>query len=417
MPKLATPLTDTQVRNAKPKPKDAPKTYTLADGGGMYLEVSPTGSKIWRMAYRQPSSKKNNRLTFGPYPEISLLEARERRAVARKLLAEEIDPASVRRQEQATRTADAANTFEALAREWLSKTAADRAESTQEKNTDWLEKNIFPEIGTMPISTIRPPDVLAALRKIEARGAIESAHKIKQLCGRVFRYAVSSGFADRDVTTDLRGALSAIPAAHFAAITDPRRAGDLMRSIHAYGGHAYATAALKLSPLVFQRPGEIRSMEWAEVDLDAAEWRIPGTKMKMKNDHIVPLAKQAVELLQAVHSMTGNGRYVFPSVRTGERCMSENTINAALRGMGYDKETMTAHGFRAMARTILDEVLGERVDLIEHQLAHAVKDPNGRAYNRTAHLPARRKMMQNWADYLDKLRVGAEVVPLLGDAA
>jgi integrase len=417
MPKLATPLTDTQVRNAKPKPKDAPKTYTLADGGGMYLEVSPTGSKIWRMAYRQPISKKNNRLTFGPYPEISLLEARERRAAARKLLADEIDPASVRRQEQATRTADAANTFEALAREWLSKTAADRAESTQEKNKDWLEKNIFPEIGAMPISTIRPPDVLAALRKIEARGAIESAHKIKQLCGRVFRYAVSSGLADRDVTTDLRGALSAIPAAHFAAITDPLRAGDLMRSIHAYGGHAYVTVALKLSPLVFQRPGEVRSMEWAEVDLDAAEWRIPGTKMKMKNDHIVPLAKQAVELLRAIHLMTGQGRYVFPSIRTGERCMSENTVNAALRGMGYDKETMTAHGFRAMARTILDEVLGERVDLIEHQLAHAVKDPNGRAYNRTAHLPARRKMMQNWADYLDKLRVGAEVAPLLGDAA
>ncbi|WGG52596.1 tyrosine-type recombinase/integrase [Rugamonas sp. DEMB1] len=412
MPKLAVPLTDAKVKTAKPREK----AYTLPDGGGMYLEVGPSGSKIWRMAYRQPNGK-NTRLTFGPYPEVSLLQAREKRADARKLRVDGIDPAKAKRDQKLALATAAVHTFETLAREWLAKTAAERAATTQAKNTSWLERNIFPEIGAMPISTIKAPDVLAALRKIEARGAIESAHKIKQLCGQVFRFAVSSGLAEHDVTAGLRDALAAVPEAHYAAITEPKLVADLLRSIHAYGGHSYATVALKLSPLLFQRPGELRSMEWAEVDLDAAEWRIPGAKMKMKSDHIVPLARQAVELLRAVRPMTGHGQYVFPSIRTGERCMSNNTINAALRSLGYDKEVMTGHGFRAMARTILDEVLGERVDLIEHQLAHAVKDPNGRAYNRTAHLPARRAMMQRWADYLDKLRAGADVVPLRGEAA
>jgi integrase len=247
---------------------------------------------------------------------------------------------------------------------------------------------------------------LSALRVIEKRGAIESAHKIKQLCGQVFRFAVASGLADRDMTVDLRGALSAVPEAHYAAITDPKEAAELLRAIDAYNGHAYAVAALKLAPLVFVRPGELRSAEWSEIDLDTAEWRIPGSKMKMGQDHIVPLATQAVALLKELHAMTGHGKFVFPSVRTNARCMSENTVNAALRGMGYGKDVMTGHGFRAMARTIMDEVLGERVDLIEHQLAHAVKDPNGRAYNRTAHLPARRLMMQRWADYLDGIKQG-----------
>lgn len=265
----------------------------------------------------------------------------------------------------------------------------------------------------MPISSIKPRDVLdKAVRKIEARGSIDTAHRAKQICGQVFRYAVAVGLAERDVTSDLRGALAAIPASHFAAITEPKQAGELMRSIFDYAGHPCTVAALKLTPLVFVRPGELRTAEWAEIDLDAAEWRIPGSKMKMKVDHLVSLSTQAVALLRSVHPITGHGRYVFPSLRTGERPMSENTINAALRGMGYSKEVHTAHGFRALARTIMDEVLGERVDLIEHQLAHAVKDPNGRAYNRTAHLPARRMMMQNWADYLDKLRVGAEIIQL-----
>jgi integrase len=405
MPKLAAPLTDTAVRNAKPNDK----TYTLGDGDGMYLEITPTGSKFWRMAYRQANGKPN-RLTFGKYPEVTLAEARNKRLAARKLLDQGIDPARAKREEKQSKAVAATHTFEAVARAWLAKTAADRASSTQDKNTSWLERNIFPAIGTLPISTIKPKDVLAALHVIEARGAIESAHKIKQLCGQVFRFAVASGLADRDVTTDLRGALSAVPEAHYAAITEPKQAGELLRSIHAYSGHPYAVTALKLAPLVFVRPGELRTAEWSEIDLDAAEWRIPGSKMKMGQDHIVPLATQAVELLRTVHTMTGHGKFVFPSVRTGARCMSENTINAALRSMGYSKDVMTGHGFRAMARTIMDEELGERVDLIEHQLAHAVKDPNGRAYNRTAHLPARRLMMQRWADYLDTIRQGGNVL-------
>jgi integrase len=399
MPKLCAPLTDTAIRNAKPRDK----TYTLGDGEGMYLEVMPNGTRFWRMAYRQANGKKN-RLTFGKYPEVSLAEARDKRLAARKQLAQGVDPGRTKREEKQAREKAALNTFEAVARAWLARTAAERAASTQEKNTAWLERNIFPAIGALPISTIKPWDVLSALRVIEKRGAIESAHKIKQLCGQVFRFAVASGLADRDMTVDLRGALSAVPEAHYAAITDPKEAAELLRAIDAYNGHAYAVAALKLAPLVFVRPGELRSAEWSEIDLDAAEWRIPGSKMKMGQDHIVPLATQAVTLLRELYAMTGHGRFVFPSVRTSTRCMSENTVNAALRGMGYGKEVMTGHGFRAMARTIMDEVLGERVDLIEHQLAHAVKDPNGRAYNRTAHLPARRLMMQRWADYIDEIK-------------
>lgn len=410
MPKLAKPLTDIQVRTARPK---IDKTYTLADGGGMYLEVAASGSKIWRMSYRQESGKQN-RLTFGGYPEVSLLEARAKRAAARKLLADGIDPGQFKRDEKLNKAIAAANSFEAVARLWLKKTATSRAVSTQGKVTTWLEKDVFPSIGSMPISSIGPREVLATVQKMEARGAIDSAHRVKQICGQVFRYAVATGSAERDVTVDLRGALSTAAKTNYAAITEPKQAGELLRSIDAYTGHPYAIAALKLSPFVFVRPGELRAAEWVEIDLDAAEWRIPGEKMKMKVDHMVPLSLQAVEILRSIKSLSGHGKYVFPSVRTGERCMSENTINAALRGMGYSGEVMTAHGFRAMARTIMDEVLGERVDLIEHQLAHAVKDPNGRAYNRTAHLPARREMMQRWADYLDKLKAGAEVIQLHG---
>jgi integrase len=341
---------------------------------------------------------------------VSLAEARTRRLAARRLLDQGIDPGRAKREEKEAHATAAQHTFEAVARAWLAKTRASRATSTQEKNTAWLDGNIFPVIGSLRISTIKPKDVLSALRRIEARGAIESAHKIKQLCGQVFRFAVAGGLADRDVTVDLRGALSAVPEAHYPAITEPQQAAKLLRAIDAYNGHAYATFALKLAPLVFVRPGELRTAEWSAIDLDAAEWRIPGSKMKMGQDHVVPLAAQAVTLLRELHAMTGHGKFVFPSVRTRTRCMSENTVNAALRGMGYSKELMTGHGFRAMARTIMDEVLGERVDLIEHQLAHAVKDPNGRAYNRTAHLPARRLMMQRWADYLDAIKRGNDTI-------
>ena len=398
-------LTDTFVKNTKPTGKPAGDKYR--DGGGMYLLVNASG-RYWRMDYRFTEKRKT--LALGVYPAVSLAKARQRRDRARELLADGIDPSKAKQDAKQAKANAAADTFEVVAREWLEKTVGDRMESTHRKVTTWLEKDVFPFIGTMPISTIGPRDVLGALRHMEGRGALDSVQRVKQICGQVFRYAVATGSAERDVTQDLKGALAKHTPENFAAITNPKQAGDLMRSIFAYTGHPYTVAALKLSPLVFVRPGELRTAEWSEIDIDGATWNIPGSKMKMKRDHLVPLSTQAVEILRHLHAITGHGRYVFPSVRTGERPMSENTINAALRGMGYAQEVHSAHGFRAMARTIMDEVLGERVDLIEHQLAHAVKDANGRAYNRTSHLPARGEMMQNWADYLDKLRIGADVI-------
>jgi len=399
-------LTDTFTRNTKHS--GAPAGDKHSDGGGLYLHITKAG-KYWRMNYRFTGKQKT--LALGVYPAVSLAEARQGRDKARKLLAQDIDPSTAKQEDKQATAAAAANTFELVAREWLTKTEPERAAITHLKVKTWLEKDAFPFIGNLPISAIKPRDVLdKVVRKVEARGAVDTAHRLKQLCGQVFRYAVATGSAERDVTQDLKGALAKPVSSNFSAITEPKQAGGLLRSIFAYTGHPCTLAALKLSPLVFVRPGELRQAEWAEIDLEAAEWRIPGSKMKMKVDHLVPLSAQAVEILRSVQPMSGHGRYVFPSLRTGERPMSENTVNAALRGMGYAKEVHTAHGFRAMARTIMDEVLGERVDLIEHQLAHAVKDANGRAYNRTAHLPARRVMMQTWADYLDKLRTGAEVI-------
>lgn len=400
-------LTDTFVKQVKPTQNPAGKKHT--DGGGMYLLVKEVG-KYWRLDYRYAGKRKT--LALGTYPEVSLAKARQRREIARQRLADGLDPSDEKRRDKLIAASTSANTFEVVARQWLTKTDADRSVNTTRKVTNWLEHDVFPWIGQMPIASIGPRDVLAALRKMEDRGALDSVHRVKQVCGQVFRFAVASGLAERDVTQDLRGALAKPAAGHHAAITDPRAFGGLMRSIHDYQGHPYTVAALKLTPLVFVRPGELRTAEWTEINLAAAEWRIPGSKMKMGVDHIVPLSTQAMEILRTMQPVTGHGKYVFPSIRTGERPMSENTINAALRGMGYARNVHSAHGFRATARTIMDEVLGERVDFIEHQLAHAVKDPNGRAYNRTAHLPARREMMQRWADYLDKLRVGADVILL-----
>ena len=398
-------LTDTFTRNTKHS--GAPAGDKHSDGGGMYLHITKAG-KYWRMNYRFAGKQKT--LALGVYPAVSLAQARQGRDKARKLLAQGTDPSTAKREDQQATAAAATNTFETVARDWLAKTAAERMASTQGKVTTWLEKDVFPFIGTMPISSIGPRDVLSALRKMESRGALDSVQRVKQVCGQVFRYAVAIGSAERDVTQDLKGALEKATKKHYPAITEPKQAGGLMRSIYAYTGHPCTVAALKLSPLVFVRPGELRTMEWTELDLDTAEWRIPGSKMKMKIDHLVPLSTQVVEILRSVQPITGHGQYVFPSLRTGERPMSENTVNSALRGMGYSSEVHTAHGFRATARTIMDEVMGERVDLIEHQLAHTVKDVNGRAYNRTAHLSARRVMMQTWADYLDKLRMGGEVI-------
>jgi len=401
-------LTDTFVKNTKYTGASTKEKYT--DGDGMYLLVMSSG-KYWRMDYRFADKRKT--LALGTYPEVTLSVARQRREAARKQLAHGIDPGAAKQEAKQAQAAMLANTFEKVALDWLDKTKADRMASTQAKVTTWLQKDVFPYIGSMAISTIGARDVLGALRHMEARGALDSVQRVKQICGQVFRYAVATGSAERDPTPDLKGALTKAVPGHFAAITDPKQAGALMRAIYAYAGHPQVQTALKLSAMLFVRPGELRSMEWAELDLDAAEWRIPGSKMKMKVDHLVPLSTQALALIEAMKPLTGTRRYVFPSIgRSEDRPMSENTINSALHAMGINKETHSAHGFRAMARTIMDEVLGERVDLIEHQLAHNVKDPLGRAYNRTSHLPARRDMMQRWSDYLDKLRIGADVIPL-----
>lgn len=400
-------LTDTFVKNVKHS--GAPAGDKVTDGQGLHLLVKAAG-KYWRLSYRFLGKQKT--LALGVYPEVSLAQARQRRDQARKLLAEGTDPSVAKRADKVARKLAADNTFEAVAQAWLAKTKALRAESTDAKVQGWLKNDVLPAIGRLPIAEITPRDVLDLVRKVEKRGAIDSATRMKQLCGQIFRYAVAEGSAERDVTADLRGALAVRRTVHLAAITEPAKVGALLRAIHGYSGHPVTVAALKLAPLLFVRPGELRHAEWSEIDFDAAEWRIPGTKMKMGADHIVPLATQAVEVLAELQKLTGRARYVFPSVRTGARPMSENTINAALRGMGYSSDMHTAHGFRATARTILDEVLGERVDLIEHQLAHAVKDVNGRAYNRTAHLPARKEMMQRWANYLEQLRAGGEVIQL-----
>lgn len=401
-------LTDTFVKQVKWTGRASGDKHS--DGGGMYLHVKSAG-KYWRMDYRYLGKQKT--LALGVYPAVTLAKARKRREEARELLADGADPSQAKQDAHQTKLAEAANTFEVVARDWLEKTSANRAEVTQGKVRTWLEKDVFPHIGQMPMRNIGPRDVLEkVVRRMEARGALDTAHRIKQLCGQVFRYAVVTGSAERDVTADLKDALKAKTKEHHAALTEPKDVGKLLRAIYDYSGHPTTVAALKLAPMVFVRPGELRTAEWAEIDLEAAEWRIPGSKMKMKADHIVPLCKQAIEVLKGIYPLTGGCKYVFPSIRTGQRPMSENTINGALRGMGYANDVHTGHGFRATARTLMDEVLEMRVDLIEHQLAHMVKDPNGRAYNRTAHLPARGKMMQEWADYLDKLRQGADVIPL-----
>ena len=391
------PLTETAIKNAKP----GPKAVRLFDGKGLYLEVSPGGSKWWRIKYR--FAGKENRLSFGVYPEVGLKSARTRATEARRLLADGIDPSAHRNAAKAACEDRAANSFEIVAREWLANQMPVWAPSHGSRILARFERDIFPWLGGRPVADVTPPELLSTVRRIENRGALESAHRALYSCGQVFRYAVATGRAPRDPSGDLRGALPPVKEEHLAAITDPKRAGELIRAIADYQGTVTVRCALRLAPLVFVRPGELRTAEWAQIDLEAAEWRF--TASKTKSPHIVPLSTQAVAILRELQPVTGRGRYVFPSGRSSQRPMSDNAILAALRRMGIDKGEMSGHGFRAMARTILDEVLGFRPDFIEHQLAHAVRDPNGRAYNRTAHLPERRKMMQAWADYLDALKV------------
>ena len=389
------PLTDITIRNAKP----GPKPVKLFDERGMFLLVTPAGGKWWRLKYRFDGKEKL--LSLGVYPDVGLKDARERRDTARKQLANGIDPSLNRKAQKSLRQIQVANSFETVSREWYEKHAPNWVASHGDRIIRRLERDIFPFIGKRPIGEVAAPELLDVIRRIEARGALETAHRALSNCGQVFRYAVATGRATRDPSADLRGALPPVKGEHFAAVTDPEQVGALLRSINDYQGTPTVACALRLAPLVFVRPGELRTAEWAHIDLDAGEWRY--TVTKTGTPHIVPLATQAVTIFRELQPLTGHGRYVFPSARASTRPMSDNAILAAMRRMGISKEEMSGHGFRAMARTILDEVLGFRPDLIEHQLAHAVKDPNGRAYNRTAHLPERRKMMQEWANYLDKI--------------
>jgi len=389
------PLTDTAIRNASLQEKQ----YKLSDERGLYLLVNKAG-KYFRLDYR--FAKKRKTLALGVYPEVSLKEARKRRDDARKMIAASIDPVQHRKLTKAMQAEQAENSFEAIAREWHLKFSSRWAASHANKIIRRFELYVFPWIGNRPIAEITAPELLTILRRIENRGISETAHRTKQNCGQVFRYAVATGRTERDPSADLKGALAPAKHERMATITEPKKIGELLRTIDSYEGTFIAKYALMLAPLVFVRPGELRHAEWAEIDLEANEWRIPADKMKMKEPHIVPLAKQAVGILKEIQPLTGQGRYVFPSIRTSSRPMSENTVLAALRRMGYTKEEMTGHGFRAMASTVLHEQ-GWPSDVIERQLAHGERNSIKAAYNHAQHLPERQRMMQAWADYLDSL--------------
>lgn len=391
------PLTDVTIRQAKPDDK----TYKIPDERGLYIEISPAGGKWWRFRYRFEG--KDKRISLGTYPDVSLKMARDRRDKSRTMVADGIDPSEHRKAKKAARIEQSANSFEVVAREWFAKYSPQWTESHGSKTLRRLERDVFPWIGSDPVSDINAPKLLSVVQRIESRGAIETARRALSNCGWVFRYAIATGRAERDPSQDLRGALTPVKEKHFAAITEPKDVAKLLKALDEYEGTLIVKCALRLAPLVFVRPGELRKAEWDHIDFDNAEWRY--TVTKTDTPHIVPLSKQALDILSELHPLTGLTRYVFPSARSKDRPMSDNAILAAMRRMGIDKNEMTTHGFRAMARTILDEVLGFRPDYIEHQLAHAVRDPNGRAYNRTAHLPERKKMMQAWADYLETLKL------------
>lgn len=400
MPKRIVPLSETKVRTAKPK-KSPQKLF---DGGGLFLLVTPSGGKLWNLKYR--FNGKEKKLSLGSYPEISLAEARQRREDARNLVANEVDPGEIKKAQQAAESAQA-DTFEVIAREWHSRFAPTWAKSHAGKIIRRFELYVFPWIGTKEITSISAKEMLEVLRRVEEKGIIETAHRIQQSCGRVFRYAIATGRAERDPTGDLRGALPPANTKHMASIIDPREIGGLLRAIDGYNGSIVTRCALQLAPLVFVRPGELRHGEWTEIDFDAKEWRIPAEKMKSKFQHIVPLSKQSVKVLKEIMPLTGKGKYVFPSPRTGNRPMSDNAVLAALRRMGYEKDEMSGHGFRSMASTLLNEQ-GWNRDAIERQLAHTEKNSVRASYNFAEYLPERRKMMQSWADYLDSLRLNKQ---------
>ncbi len=402
-------LADVAIRKAKPETK----SYKMADGGGMFLFVHTNGGKYWRMDYSFEAKRKT--LALGVYPDVSLADARNRRDDARKLLANGVDPSEVKKAQATSIVANTENSFEVIAREWFNRHAPNWKENHSSKIIARLEKDIFPWIGSKAITSINAQDLLTTVRRIEARGALETAHRALACCGQVYRYAVATQRAERDPTGDLRGALPPVKNKnHFAAITEPKMVGELMRDIDGYQGSYIVKGAFKLSPLLLVRPGELRKMEWAEVNLDKAEWIIPADKMKMGVTHIVPLATQAVAVLRDMHPLTGRSKYVFHGERDHNRPMSDNAIRSALRRMGWANDEMTPHGFRAMASTILDN-MGYKQEWLERQLAHEEPNKIKAAYKREAwrmYLSERTAMMQAWADYLNKLKAGAEVIPL-----
>ena len=389
-------LTDTKVRSLKARDKQ----YKISDGRGLFLVVTPTGSKYWRLKYRFADREKS--LAIGVYPDVTLAEARDKTHEARKMLANDIDPGTEKQNKKRARKLAAANTFETIAREWFRKYSVKWVESHGGRIMNRLEKDVFPYIGRRPITELSAPELLSVLQRIETRGAIETAHRTHQNFGQIFRYAIATGYAQNDPSPHLRGALTPIQQKHHASIIDPQKIGELLRAINSYEGFFVTKCALRFAPLVFARPGELRQAEWSEINLDVAEWRIPATKMKMREQHIVPLAKQAITILQELHMLTGKSQYVFPSIRSSKRPMSENTVLGALRRLGYTTDEMTGHGFRSMASTLLNEQ-GWNRDAIERQLAHAERNNIRAAYNYAEYLPERRKMMQHWADYLDSL--------------
>lgn len=420
MPKRIVPLLDTQVRNAKAKETE----YKLSDGGGLYLLVTPSGGKLWNMKYR--FNGKEKRLSFGAYPAISLADARNRREEAKKLLANGVDPNEMKKSIKRAKIALEKNSFELIAREWHTKFINQWSENHAETIMSRLERDVFPWLGTMPISEIKPVDILPVLRRVEDRGALETAHRIKTVIGQVLRYAVATGCAERDSTTDLRGALPPAIKNNMAALTDPNDVAELLKASDTYKGSFVVKCALKLAPLLFCRPGELRHTEWTEINFRTAQLNVPIerlkllTKTKRENKgklHLIPLSKQAIAILKELQPLTGHSKYVFPGHRSPLRPMSENAVLAALRRMGFEKEEMSGHGYRAMARTMIRQDLHIEAEYIEIQLAHATKSPNGTAYDRVSFLPERKQMMQLWADYLDGLKAGAKVLPFKREAA
>lgn len=395
-------LSQKHIDHAKP----AEKPFNLADGGGLILQVQPSGGLWWRLRYR--FAGKQMMLGLGTYPDTTLKMAREKRDDARRLLAAEppIDPSLARKAERAA--ASSPETLKAIATEFLEMQTAGAAATTLRR----LELHVFPYLGKKPIARITAAELLAVLRRVEHKGTYDTAHRIRSACSRIWRYAIGSGRAEQDVAAALVGQLAPVNAQNFATITEPRKIGELLRAIDGYSGLHSVSAALKLAPLVFVRPGELRAATWDEFDLENAEWRIPARRTKLRVEHVVPLADQAVAILDDLFPLTGSeSGYVFPSVRSSSTCMSDNSLNAALRRMGYSKEQMTAHGFRAMASTRLNE-LGFPPDIIEKQLAHAERNKVRAAYNHASYLPQRQEMMQFWADYLDNLKAGADIVAI-----